>query len=59
MGIVAICLIITVVSFVVFSNVQDMGNWRVMLPMGIAIGGITISATVLLLIFKCSCKKEN
>jgi uncharacterized integral membrane protein len=58
MGIVAICLIFLVVSFVVFSNVDEMGTWRVLLPLGIALGGITISCTLLLCILKFGGKKE-
>ena len=58
MGSVAVCLIGLVVTLVVIFNTEGVTNWRVMLPIGIALIGITISGTFLLFVLKCGCKKE-
>lgn len=56
MGIVASCLIVLIVSLALFSNVEDVNNWRVLMPISFAIGGIIISAILLLFVLKCGCK---
>ena len=59
MGITAFCLIVSVVCLVIVFNTDGVLNWRVLLPICVIIVGMVISASLLLFILKCGCKKAD
>jgi len=59
MGITAFCLIVTVICLVVIFNTNGIQDWRVLLPICIAIGGMTISASFLFIVLRCVRGKKD
>ena len=59
MGITASCLIILVVCLVIILNTYGIQDWQVLLPFCFALGAMVVSASVLLFVVKCGCKKND
>jgi hypothetical protein len=59
MGITAFCLIVTVVCLVVVFNTDGIQNWRVLVPICIAICGMAVSASILFIVMRCGCKSDT
>ena len=59
MGITAFCLIVTVVCLVVVFNTDGIQNWRVLVPICVAICGMAVSASILVIVMRCGCKSDT
>ena len=58
MGIVAFCLIVTVITLVVSTNYSELSSWKFLLPISVMLACALISVALIMVALKCSGKKE-
>ncbi|MBT5365629.1 MAG: hypothetical protein HOK75_05435 [Phycisphaerae bacterium] len=58
MGIVAFCLIVTVITLVVSTNYSALSSWKFLLPISVMLACSLISVALIMVALKCGGKKE-